>query len=256
MNKIMLITGANKGIGFHMVSEWLKRGNTAIVFDLACNEVDQLKTQYPGRLKTLVCDVSDYFTVVKRIEEIKEEFKTIDIAVHNACICIFKNIEQHSIDEYRNVMDVNFIGAVNLTKAILPIMNKRKGSRICFTSSGVGVTGYQSISGYAASKGAIEAFARCMRLENMDSDITFHILHPPLTNTESSSPLPVPKEFKADPMKVGIGLIRNINKKKFIIVPSLFDRFSIWMSYRFPYFTGKLLVKMTRKSTLQKIEGA
>lgn len=82
-------------------------------------------------------------------------------------------------------------------------MLQNKKGRICYTSSGVGVTGFTNISGYSASKGAIEAFAKCMRLENLGNAITFHILHPPLTNTES--PLPVPKEFMADSQKVGKG---------------------------------------------------
>lgn len=171
----------------------------------------------------------------------------IDIAVHNACICIFKNLEHLTIEEYKTVYDVNFIGAVNITKAVLPLMKKNKNGRICYTSSGVGVTGYIDISAYAASKGAIETFAKCMRLENFDSGVSFHILHPPLTNTESSAPLPVPKEFKADAQKVGKGFIKNIYQRKFIISPSLFDSLSVKMSYRLPFFTGKLLVKMTGK---------
>ena len=82
-------------------------------------------------------------------------------------------------------------------------MKSQRRGKICFTSSGVGITGFIDISSYASSKGAIEAFAKCMNIEYEDSGVTFHIMHPPLTDTESSSPLPIPKEFKSSPEKVG-----------------------------------------------------
>lgn len=247
VNNVMLITGANKGIGYYMAKTWLEKGNTAVVLDICCNKIDKLIYEYGNKLLTFTCDVSDERTVKDCVNTAIDRFSKIDIAVHNACICDFKNLENHSVEEYKRVYDVNFIGAVNITKAVLPYMQKNNHGRICYTSSGVGITGYINISGYSASKGAIEAFAKCIMLENIGSGISFHILHPPLTNTESSSALPVPKEFKADAEKVGKGFIRNINKQKFIITPSLFDGFSVKMSYWFPRFTGKLLVKMTAR---------
>ena len=80
-------------------------------------------------------------------------------------------------------------------------MREKKEGRIIFTSSGVGVTGFGNISPYVSSKGAIESLAKCLEIENQDYGITFHIMHPPLTNTASSSELPVPKEFMADAEK-------------------------------------------------------
>jgi short-subunit dehydrogenase len=127
-------------------------------------------------------------------------------------------------------------------------MHKQRQGKICFTSSGVGITGYINISPYACSKGAIESLAKCLNNEYADSGITFHIMHPPLTNTKSSSPLPVPKEFKASPEKVGKGFIKHIDSKKFIITPSFGDAVSVKFSYLFPLSVGRLLVKMTKKS--------
>jgi len=248
MSKIILISGANKGIGYYMAKEWLSQGNIVVVLDLFCDEIDKLKSEYSERLITFICDVSKEREVSSSVVKAIQVYPHIDIVVHNACQCVFKDIMTYTIEEYKAVWEVNFLGAVNLTKAMLPYMKNQKYGRICFTSSGVGVTGFKNISGYAASKGAIEAFARCMLLENLETGVSFHILHPPLTNTESASPLPIPKEFKADAVKVGKGLIRNIQKKRFVIVPTLFDRLSVCMSYRFPLFTGKLLVKMTNKA--------
>ncbi|WMM25485.1 SDR family NAD(P)-dependent oxidoreductase [Tissierella sp. MB52-C2] len=164
------------------------------------------------------------------------------------CLCLFKNFEEHTKEDFNRVMDVNFYGAISLTKAVIPIMKNQRQGKVCFTSSGVDVTGFIDISSYASSKGAIESFAKCMNIEYEDSGITFHIMHPPLTDTKSSSPLPIPREFKASPEKVGKGFIKNIDSKKFLITPSFTDRISVRLSYAFSLPMGKMLVKMTKKA--------
>jgi short-subunit dehydrogenase len=177
-----------------------------------------------------------------------DQFGDINYAVHNACLCLFKSFDNHDLEDFNRVMEVNFQGAINLTKAILPIMQRQRQGKIYFTSSAVGITGYINISSYACSKGAIESLAKCLHHEYADSGVTFHIMHPPLTNTKSSSPLPVPKEFKVSPEKVGKGFIKHIDSKKFIITPSLGDAISVKFSYLFPLSFGRLLVRMTKKA--------
>lgn len=245
---VLLITGGNEGIGYFMAKEWLALGNRVSVIDLHSDKIDLLKEQYPDALLTFVCDVRDILAVKTAVDQTIARFGSIQYAVHNACICSFNSFELLDTDDFHSVMDVNFYGAVHLAKAVLPIMKAQKQGNICFTSSGVGVTGYINISPYACSKGAIESLAKCLRNEYADFGITFHIMHPPLTNTKSSSPLPVPKEFKALPEKVGKGFIRHIDSRKFIITPSFADAVSVKLSYLFPLFMGNMLVKMTQKA--------
>lgn len=244
----LLITGGNEGIGYFMARKWLENGNCVSVLDLNIDNIDKLKESYPETLLSFKCDVRDIESVKAAVNQTNIQFGSINYAVHNACICLFKNFEEHSKEDFDNVMDVNFHGAINLTKAVLPFMKMQKQGKVCFTSSGVGVTGYININSYASSKGAIESLAKCLNNEYRDSGITFHIMHPPLTNTKSSSLLPVPKEFKASAEKVGKGLIKNIDSKKFIITPSFKDAVSVKLSYLFPLSMGRLLVKMTKKA--------
>ncbi|MBS4197557.1 SDR family NAD(P)-dependent oxidoreductase [Lederbergia citri] len=246
--KTLLITGGNNGIGLSMVKEWLKKGNYACVLDLNCENVEKLKESHPGKLLTFKCDITDLESVKMAVNETNRQFQSIDYAIHNACLCLFKNFEEHSREDFNKVLDVNFYGGINITKAVMPIMKDQKRGKIIFTSSGVGVTGYTNLSSYASSKGAIESLARCLNLEYRDSGITFHIMHPPLTDTKSSSPLPIPKDFKASPEKVGQGFIRNIDRKKFIITPTIKDALSIKFSYLFPLLIGRLLVKLTNRA--------
>lgn len=63
-----------------------------------------------------------------------------------------------------------------------------------------------------------------LNLEYASYGVTFHIIHPPLTRTRSAAPLPVPKEFMADPKKVGYGIARHISSKRFIICHSFWQK--------------------------------
>lgn len=109
--------------------------------------------------------------------------------------------------------------------------------------------GFVNISAYAASKGALEVLAKCLNIEYQNSGVTFHLLHPPLTRTTSSSPLPVPRKFMADPEKVGRGLAKNLHRNRFIICHSFAQRLQTRMAYLFPIRLGKLMSKMTANGT-------
>ncbi len=126
-------------------------------------------------------------------------------------------------------------------------MEKQQVGKIILASSGVGVMGFVNISPYACSKGAIESFVKCMNIEYNAKGVTFQLYHPPLTRTKSSAPLPVPQEFMADPVKVGRGLAKRIDKKGFFICHSAMQSFQTRMIYLFPIAMGKLMSKMTQR---------
>jgi hypothetical protein len=94
-----------------------------------------------------------------------------------------------------------------------------------------------------------------MRLEYRDTGVSFHILHPPLTDTKSSEPLPVPREFKAGAEKVGRGFARRLGMRKFVIAPSAGDALQVRMSYLMPLQMGRLLTRMTQGAK-GKLKGA
>ena len=177
-----------------------------------------------------------------------KQFGKIDIAVHNACLCTFESEPDSDYGLYNKVMDINFFGALRLSKAVLPQMRKQGFGRIIFTCSGVGVTGFGNISPYASSKGAIESLAKCLEIENQKYGISFHLFHPPLTDTASASELPVPKEFMASPQKVGEGLAEHIDSKKFVICHSFSQAMQMKLCYRHPLFMGKMMWKMTTRA--------
>jgi short-subunit dehydrogenase len=140
---------------------------------------------------------------------------------------------------------VNYFGAVNLTKAVLPLMKEAHHGKIIYMSSGVAIMGFQNLSAYAGSKNAIESLAKCLNIECANTGIHFHIMHPPLTHTDSSSALPIPEEMMKHAEDVGHSLANHIDKKSFIICCGFFEKIQIKLIYRFSTFFGRLFSKLT-----------
>lgn len=237
----IIITGANQGIGYYMAEQFLSEGHSVAVLDLETGQLQSLKEKYGDKLLFYTCDMRDTASVTSHVDEITNIFKTIDIAIHNACCCTFASMENTSEETYKDVLETNYFGALRLTKAVLPHMQRQKKGRVIFVSSGVGVMGFYNISPYASSKGAIESLAKCLSIEYQDQGITFHIIHPPITRTKSSDPFPIPSEFKADPKSVGGGLAKNIYSKNFVICHSFMQRIQTRMCYLFSLKMGRAM---------------
>lgn len=243
----ILIVGANQGIGYYLAEKLLESGNFVTVLDVQTDAVLALKEKYPKSLLPVIADARELSSIENGVKQAIRHFGNIDIAVHNACLCTFEKEDDTGYEVYQNVMDVNYFGALRLAKTVLPHMRKAKRGRIIFTSSGVGVTGFSNISPYAASKGAIESLAKCLEIENEDYGISFHLFHPPLTNTNAASGISVPNEFKAEAKKVGYGLADRIWSKKFVICHSKSQAAQIKFSYRHPLYIGKMMTKAAKK---------
>lgn len=242
--KNIIITGASQGIGYYITEQLLSDGYNVTVLDLTIESLNNLSQQYSSLLP-IVCDVRDLTTLKAAIEESINKFGPIDCAIHNACICTFDSMEETDESIYKEVFDVNYFGALHLAQSVLPHMKNQGSGKVIFTSSGVGVMGFVNISPYASSKGAIESLAKCLNIEYQEHNISFHLFQPPLTYTKSAEPLPVPKEFMADPQKVGTGLAKHINKQSFIICHNWWQKVQTMMCYMIPIKMGKLMSKMT-----------
>lgn len=243
----IVITGANQGIGYYFVEQSLKNGDKVAVLDIDTGNLEKLAQLFPNKLFYYKADVCDEMQIRTAIADIIKIFQRIDFAIHNACLCTFDKEKDTDFNIYERVFDVNYYGALRLVKSVLPHMQAQKCGKVIFTSSGVGVTGFIGISPYASSKGAIEALAKCLNLEYAFAGVTFHIIHPPLTRTKSAEILPVPKEFMADPQKVGYGLAKHISSKRFIICHSFVQKIQTIACYLSPIKMGRLLSKMTSR---------
>ncbi len=132
--------------------------------------------------------------------------------------------------------------------AVLPQMKKQGKGIIYNVSSGVGITGFERLYGYASTKGAIEALTRSLSIEFEPYNICVNLIHPPLMNTRSASPLGVPQQIMEDPRIIGKKIAKKILSNQSFITPNFKTSLFVYFSRRYPKAIGKLMSKLAKRS--------
>lgn len=155
--KVVVITGASSGIGLATAKYFINNG--FVVYNLSRRKVDE------EDIKSISCDVTNVDQVKEAIKQIVVDQGRIDVLINNAGFGISGSSENQSVEEIEKLFKVNFIGAVNVTQQVLPIMRKQKGGKIINTGSVAGVFPIPFQSFYSATKSAIDMWAKALRLE-------------------------------------------------------------------------------------------
>lgn len=246
MNRIILITGANNGIGLALTKTLLDDGDCIAALDLSDENLAPL--QGKGSLRVFRCDVTDPQHVRSVVDEVVREWRRIDILVNNAALALFTRFQDRSVDDIRREFEVNYFGYLNMIQAVLPVMRSQKQGVIHNTSSGVGFIGLPGMTGYTSTKGAVESLTRSLALEFAEEGIVFNVIHPPLTRTKSASGLGIPLEMMAGPETVGRKLARKIGSTKPIITPGFRDALGLFFMRHFPIAMGRFMARMTKRA--------
>lgn len=243
-SRVIIITGANNGIGLAMTKPLLAMGDCVAALDLSVENLN------PTHLNLLPfrCDVTSPQQIQATIDEILRKWGRVDVLINNACLALFIPFEERCLDDIRREFEVNYYGYLNMIRAVLPVMKKQGHGVVHNFSSGVGYTGIPGMTGYTSTKGAIESLTRTLALEYSSRGIVFNVMHPPLTRTKSSSGLGVPPEMMADPVVVGRKLARQVGKTSPVLTPDFSNAFQLWVSYHFRVQMGKLLGMMTERA--------
>jgi len=231
--KVVVITGANNGIGLGLFRALEDRGWRVAGLDL---RVENLPAE-----RSFVCDVTDPGQVGRVIGQIVERWGRIDVLVNNACLAIFSPFEEKSLADTRREFEVNTFGYVNTIKAVLPTMKSQGGGVIHNVSSTVGISGFAGIYGYASTKGAVDALTRTLALELEPYGIVVNLVYPPLTLTKSASPLGIPASFMADPDVVGRKLAGKIGSRQPVVTPGFVESIGVFMTRMMPRLMGRFL---------------
>jgi len=184
LGKKVYITGGSSGIGLSMAQLFSQKG--AHVLILARNEdrlESALKQLKSGNHQAISLDVTDANRVLEVVNRTISQFGSPDILVNCAGVAHPGYVQELDIKIYQWMMDVNYFGTVNMTKAILPNMLSRGEGHIVnigSVTSYIGVFGY---SAYGASKFAIRGFSDSLRAEVKPRGINVSIVYPPDTDT-------------------------------------------------------------------------
>jgi short-subunit dehydrogenase len=185
MRKVALITGGTSGIGKALTIKFGKEGY-AVVFtgrnEARMEEVEQQLSQLEIDHLGLRLDAAAEADNQKMVQETMERYGRLDVLICNAGVSMRALFEDLSLDTFRQVMEINFYGAVYATKYALPEILKNQGKIIAISSIN-GHRGTPARSAYTASKYALEGFFEALRTEVMKRGVNVLVVSPGFTGT-------------------------------------------------------------------------
>ena len=168
--KIVIVSGASSGMGLEIANLFLKNG--FIVYGLGQRELNDVEFNYE---RVNICNENE---CEKLVNMVIEKHGKIDVLVNNAGMGISGPIEFTEIEDAKKLFDVNFFGAVNLTKCVLPSMRENRSGRIINVSSVASFVPIPFQVYYSASKSALDTFASGLRSEVKEFNIKVVNVHP------------------------------------------------------------------------------
>jgi len=205
MNKIALITGANKGIGLETARQLAASGGVHVVLaarDRAKGVEAALKLQAEGLdVAALTLDVTNAASIAAAVKEIEEKFGRLDILINNAGIAFqsgSKKVSEEPLDVWRKTFDTNLFALIAVTQAFLPLLKKSAAGRIVNLSSILASLRLHSdptspiydfkMPAYNVSKTAVNGWTVQLAYELRDTKIKVNAAHPGWVKTEMGGP--------------------------------------------------------------------
>ena len=192
-NKVAIITGGTRGIGFETVKLFLENKAKVVLFgskeesvNVALNQLKELGLEADGYYPNL----NNPNEINEVIEKIYNDYGHIDILVNNAGISANKKIDETNYEEFEKIMNLNVNAVFNMTKAVVPYMKKQGSGVIVNTSSMVSIYGQPSGVGYPASKFAVNGLTKSLARELGQFNIRVNAVAPGVTNTDMVAKLP------------------------------------------------------------------
>lgn len=191
MNKIILITGATSGFGKAITYTFATAGWNCIITGRRADRLNEiasdLQKKYSIKVLPLVFDVQDRKVVTDTISAIPEEWQSIDVLVNNAGLALGRDSFEHAnLDDWDTMMNTNVKGLMYVTKAVLPFFTTRKKGHIINIGSTAGKEVYKDGNAYCASKHAVDAISKAMRIDLLPYKIKVTAIHPGAAETEFS----------------------------------------------------------------------
>ena len=172
--KNVVITGTSRGIGFELAKLFADKGHNVLAIS---RNTAPLKTVNHQNITLLSVDLSINADVKKVSDFIKNNWKTVDILINNAGKLISKPFTELTSDDFLEVYKVNVFGVAELTKNLIPFL--QKGSHVVTISSMGGVQGsmkFPGLAAYSSAKGAVITLSELLAEEYKEQQISFNVL--------------------------------------------------------------------------------
>lgn len=189
--KTVFITGASSGIGRAAAEKFAVEGHRLIItgrreqrLTLLANE---LTTKYGNPVLPLIFDVQQNNQVEKAINSLEDAWKNIDILINNAGLALGKGtIDEGSLSDWDTMIDTNVKGLLYITKALIPILKQSNAPHIINIGSIAGKEAYHAGNVYCATKHAVDALTKAMRIDLLPHGIKVTGVCPGAVETEFS----------------------------------------------------------------------
>lgn len=170
-NAVVWITGASSGIGAALAVQLAARGSSLVLSARDVSALERVRDQCaengadPGRMLVLPLDVLEFDAMAARAAAVVERFGRIDLLLNNAGVSQRSACVDTDFDVYRKMLDINVLGPIALTRAVLPVMLEQGHGTLAVTSSVAGKVGAPLRTGYCAAKHAVMGFFDALRTE-------------------------------------------------------------------------------------------
>ncbi len=191
MNKIALITGVTSGIGKASADIFAENNYNLIVTGRRHERLREIKNelekQFGIEVFALCFDVRNNDEVIENINSLPEEWRNIDVLINNAGLAVGLNhIQDGVIDDWERMIDTNIKGLLYVTRAVAPLMVARNSGHIVNICSVAGKEVYENGNVYCATKHAVDALSKAMRVDMLKHNIKVTNICPGAVETEFS----------------------------------------------------------------------
>jgi len=260
--KNVLISGGSSGIGLAIAKLMASKGaNTTLLarrknlLEEAAQQVKEKHILDDQQVSIISSDVSDFDRLQASLKATKTSY---DILVNSAGIAYPGLFYEMEPEIFKKVVDINYLGTVNLSKLLVPAMIDKREGYIVNISSLAALIGIYGYTAYAPSKYAVRGFSHCLRAELKPYGIYVSVAYPPDTDTpqlafERSRIPDITRKITEggglmSPEKVAEVILKGIEKKKFTIIPGFEGKVLYRLAPFFDNYMYRQAVRLASKS--------
>jgi NAD(P)-dependent dehydrogenase (short-subunit alcohol dehydrogenase family) len=201
MSKVFFLTGSSRGLGRQIAAAALGAGHRLVATARQPDTLADLVKQYGDQVLPVALDVTDFAAAQAAVAVGVEAFGRLDVVVNNAGYANLASVEDITPEDFREQVDTNLFGVVNVTKAALPVLRRQGGGHIIQVSSIGGRMATAGLSAYQSAKWAVGGFSEVLAREVEPLGITVTVLEPGGMQTEwagsSMKVAPVSEPYRA-----------------------------------------------------------
>ena len=256
VGKVVWITGASSGIGEALTYEFNSKGYKLIISSRKLIDIQNVKARCPKGdfISLLTLDLMDTDSMSGKVTEALSFYGSIDILINNAGISQRSLILETDMKVYKKLMEVNYVGTIALSKAILPYFVSHKKGHFVTVTSLMGKFGSPYRSGYCGAKHALHGFFDVLRMEHENDHIKVTLVCPGFVNTNvainalTADGTPqvnndVATKNGLSPQLFAIKMVKAIEKEKFEVYIGRKEVLGIYLKRFFPKLLHKMVLR-------------